>query len=467
MLIVGPARAQLGATVASATTLAQEPSSDAPLIERVLGPFQRFFSTASAGGLVLLACTAIALVWANSPWADAYHQLWETPVTVGAPGFGLTMSLHHWVNDGLMALFFFLVGLEIKREVLVGELATRRTATLPVAAALGGMIVPALLYTAVSAGGPGARGWGVPMATDIAFALGILALLGDRVPSGLRVFLAALAIADDLGAVLVIGFFYTGALDWGALGGVAAVMMVLIALNRAGARRPLTYALLGIALWLFVLASGIHATIAGVLLALVIPARTRISEDEFVARADASLADFRAAEEPGTSVLTNPGHLAALQAMESATDAAQAPLQRIEHALHGFVAFLVMPMFALANAGVPLGGGASAALRSPIAWGVVLGLAVGKPIGIMLASWLAVRAGAADLPAGVTWQHIHGAGWLGGIGFTMSLFVAGLAFADPAVLDIAKLGVLGASVVAGLVGFALLRRPSARPRSEP
>ena len=430
----------------------------APLIERVLGPFQRFAATSAAGGLVLLACTAVALAWANSPWADGYHHLWETPVTVGAPGFGLTLSLHAWVNDALMAVFFFLVGLEIKREVLVGELATRRSATLPVAAALGGMAAPALLYTALNAGGPGAGGWGIPMATDIAFALGILALLGDRVPSGLRIFLAALAIADDLGAVLVIALFYTGALDWGALGGAAAVLAALLGLNRAGARRPLTYAVLGAVLWLFVLASGVHATIAGVLLALTIPARTRIDEPEFLGRAEASLADFRAADEPGTTVLTNRGHQEAIQALESACDAAQAPLQRIEHALHGFVAFLVMPVFALANAGVPLGGGAGAALRSPIALGVALGLLVGKPLGIVAASWIAVRSGAADLPAGVAWRHVHGAGWLGGIGFTMSLFVAGLAFADPAVLDTAKLGVLGASVVAGCVGYALLRK---------
>ncbi|MGZ8468146.1 MAG: Na+/H+ antiporter NhaA [Gemmatirosa sp.] len=427
-----------------------------PLIERVLGPFQRFFSTSAASGLVLLAATAVALVWANSPWADTYHHLWEAPVTIGAPGFGLTLSLHHWVNDGLMAVFFFLVGLEIKREVLVGELASRRTAALPVAAALGGMVVPALL-SALNAGGAGAAGWAVPMATDIAFALGILALLGDRVPSGLRIFLAALAIADDLGAVLVIAFFYTGALDWGAMGGAAAVLAVLVGLNRAGARRPLTYALLGVGLWLFVLASGIHATIAGVLLALTVPARTRIDEDEFLARAEASLADFRAADEPGTTVLTNQGHQAALQAIENAADAAQAPLQRMEHALHGVVAFVIMPIFALANAGVALGGG-GAAVGSPIALGVVLGLALGKPLGITLASYLAVRAGAADLPTGVTWRHVHGAGWLAGIGFTMSLFVAGLAFADPAVLDIAKLGIFTASIAAGGVGFTLLRR---------
>ncbi len=432
-------------------------SAVAPLMERVLGPFQRFFATAAAGGIVLLACTAVALAWANSPWAESYHHLWEAPVTIGAPGVGRTMSLHHWVNDGLMAVFFFLVGLEIKREVLVGELATRRTAALPVVAALGGMVVPALLYVAVNAGGAGATGWGIPMATDIAFALGILALLGDRAPSGLRVFLAALAIADDLGAVLVIALFYTSAIDWVALGAAGRVFAALLALNRAGVRRPLAYALLGVAMWAGMLASGVHATIAGVLLALAVPARTRISEEEFLARAERSLAAFRAADEPGRSVLTNRGHQEALQAIEDAADAAQAPLQRMEHALHGFVAFLVMPIFALANAGVPLAGGVGEALRSPVSLGVALGLVIGKPFGITVASWLAVRAGAADLPAGVGWRHIHAAGWLGGIGFTMSLFVAGLAFVNPAVLDTAKLGVLGASTIAGLVGYTLLR----------
>lgn len=433
------------------------PAATPPLIERVLGPFHRFVATAAAGGLVLLAATAIALLWANSPWADAYHHLWETPVTVGAPAFGLTLSLHHWVNDGLMAVFFFLVGLEIKREVLVGELATRRSATLPVAAALGGMLVPAALYAAANHGGPGAAGWGVPMATDIAFALGLLALLGDRVPSGLRVFLAALAIADDLGAVLMIALFYTSGLDWAALGGAGVVLAVLIGLNRAGARRPATYAGLGVVLWLFVLASGVHATVAGVLLALTVPARTRLDADEFLARADASLTEFRAAADPGGTVLTNRGQQEALQVLASAGDAAQAPLQTMEHALHGVVAFVVMPVFALANAGVPLGAGAGAALRSPIALGIVLGLVLGKPLGILLASYATVRAGAADLPAGVRWRHVYGAGWLGGIGFTMSLFIAGLAFAAPAALDVAKLGILAASVAAGAAGYALLR----------
>ena len=441
-------------------------AANEPLIERVLGPFQRFFSTNASGGLLLLASTAVALIWANSPWSAAYHHLWETSFGIGTPAFGLTLPLHEWVNDALMAVFFFLVGLEIKREVLVGELSTRRSATLPVAAALGGMIVPALLFASVNARGPGASGWGVPMATDIAFALGILALLGNRVPSSLRVFLAALAIADDLGAVLVIAFFYTSAINWGALAGAGLVLLVLIGFNRAGARRPAVYALLGAVMWIFMLKSGIHATIAGVLLALTVPARTRISEDEFLASAEASLADFRASDAEGTTVLTNQGHQDALQSLESAADAAQSPLQRMEYSLHGVVAFLIMPIFALANAGVSLGTGVRAAASNPIAIGVALGLLLGKPIGITLASVLAVRSGVADLPTDATWGHVHGAAWLGGIGFTMSLFIAGLAFSTPAQLDIAKLAVLGASTVAGIVGYMLLRSSIGTRRRE-
>ena len=382
----------------------------APLIERVLGPFQRFFSTSAASGLVLLACTVVALAWANSPWSDSYHRFWEARVTLGAASRGLTLPIHAWVNDGLMTVFFFLVGLEIKREILVGELSSRRSATLPVAAAFGGMIVPAAIYAAINAGGAGASGWGMPMATDIAFALGVLALLGKRIPSGLRVFLAALAIADDLGAVLVIALFYTNTLEWGALGGATIVLAALAVLNRSGARRPLTYALLGVVLWLFVLASGIHATIAGVLLALAIPA-----------------------------------------------DGENSPLQRMEHSLQAIVSFVIMPLFALANAGVPLGD-FGRVLQSPVALGVILGLFLGKPIGITLASHLAVRSGAGELPEGVAWRHIHGAAWLGGIGFTMSLFIGGLAFTNVAMLDTAKLAVLCASTLAGVVGYLLLRR---------
>jgi NhaA family Na+:H+ antiporter len=389
----------------------------------VLDTFQRFVSTEAAGALVLLACTAIALALANSPWADAYHRLWETALTLGTQGSGLTLSLRHWVNDGLMALFFFLVGLEIKREMLGGELADRRSAALPVAAALGGMIVPAAIYAAVNRGGPGAAGWGIPMATDIAFALGILALLGDRVPTGLRIFLAALAIADDLGAVLVIATFYTSTLHWAAVGGAAAVLALLVALNRRGVRRPLAYTLAGVVLWMLVLGSGIHPTVAGVLLALTIPARGDGAERE----------------------------------MER-----ESPLTRFENALQRPVAFVVLPLFALANAGIPLGGAIGTVTRSPVAIGAALGLLLGKPLGITLASYAAVRSGVAQLPTGVAWRHVHGVAWLGGIGFTMSLFIAGLAFTQPTMLDTAKLGVLGASICAGVIGYGLLRWRMAR-----
>jgi len=379
--------------------------TDAPLFERVLRPFQQFIATEAASGVVLLATTALALGLANSPLASGYHHTLEIPLAVGIPPYTLVLSIHEWVNDALMAVFFFLVGLEMKRELLVGDLSTRRSATLPVAAALGGMLAPATIYFLLNRGSVGSRGWGVPMATDIAFALGVLALLGRRVPSGLRVFLAALAIADDLGSVLVIAIFYSAALHWLAIGGAVLLLAFLALLNVLGVRRWYVYALVGSVLWLLVLRSGVHATVAGVLLAFVVPARTGVS---------------------------------------------------MEHALRGVVAFAIMPIFALANAGVALGGGA-AAVASPIAWGIVLGLAIGKPLGILLASYAAVRSGAAELPVNTSWRQVHGAGWLGGIGFTMSLFIASLAFGGGALLDVAKLGIIAASVVSGITGYTVLR----------
>jgi NhaA family Na+:H+ antiporter len=361
-------------------------------------------------------------------------------------------------------VFFFLVGLEIKREVLVGELASLRRAALPAAAALGGIVVPALLYAALNADGPGSAGWGIPMATDIAFALGVLALLGDRVPAGLKVFLAALAIVDDIGAVLVIALFYTGGVEWGPLALAGALLLLAVGANAAGVRRPWAYAVIGLALWGTVLASGIHATVAGVLLALAIPARTRIDEDQFLRRARQSLAEFERACGPGSTVPTNQPQQEALLRLETLCEQAQAPLQTAERKLHGVVAFGIMPLFALANAGVRLTAGEDGfALTDPVALGVLLGLVVGKPLGITLFSWGAVRLGAAVLPAGVTWRSLHGVAWLGGIGFTMSIFVAGLAFAEaPALLATAKLGILLATLTAGIVGALLLRRGPAQ-----
>ncbi|MDQ3520142.1 MAG: Na+/H+ antiporter NhaA [Gemmatimonadota bacterium] len=429
------------------------------LIERVKRPFQRFAKTESSGGIVLLVCTVLALGWANSPWAESYHQLWEITFTIGVPGRGLTLSLHHWINDGLMAVFFLLVGPEIKREMLVGELASARQAALPIAGAIGGVVVPAVIYAALNAGGLGAAGWGIPMATDIAFALGVVALLGPRVPLGLKVFLAALAIVDDIGAVLVIAFFYTESVSVTALG-IGAVLLAALALcNVAGVRHTAVYALLGVGLWGAFLASGVHATIAGVLLAMTIPARTRINEDEFLARGRAILDAFEQSCSPATTVLTNDGQQHAIHELEVACEHAQAPLLRMEHGLHGIVAFGIMPLFALANAGVHFGNDLLAGLSLPVTTGVIFGLLIGKPIGIGVAAWLAVRAGLASLPTGARWSSLIGVSCLAGIGFTMSIFIAGLAFpASPELLDSAKTGILIASLSAGLLGWMFLRQ---------
>ena len=443
---------------APSTTAAVPPAA----IDRILRPFQQFAERETSSGLVLLGCAIAALAWANSPWGATYEHLWEQQVTIGHARVGLTMSLHRWINDGLMAIFFFVVGLEIKRELLIGELSTRQTAALPIAGALGGMIVPALIYTAFNAGTDAARGWAIPMATDIAFALGALSLLGPRVPHLFKVFLAALAIADDLGAVVVIAVFYTAKVAIPSLLAATTLVVLLVALNKLGVRHAVVYGLLGVVLWLAVLGSGVHPTIAGVMLALTIPARTRINESEFVACVERSLADFRAADEPGTTALTNPAHQDAIHQLEEACEAAQAPLFKLEDKLHTVVAFGIMPLFALANAGVRVSGGSTKVLTSAVALGIVLGLVLGKPIGITLFSWLAGRGGLAGLPGDARWSTLHGVSWLGGIGFTMSLFIANLAFAGTLHLEEAKLGILIASTVAGVTGWAILNRSLGR-----
>lgn len=428
-------------------------------LERLLRPFQRFAETSTSGGLVLLAATVVALIWANSPAREGYFSLWETEVGLHIAGLQLTMSLHELINDGLMVVFFFMVGLEIKREMLVGELSSVRAATLPIAAAAGGMLVPALIYTAFNAGGPGAAGWGIPMATDIAFALGVLALMGPRVPLGLKVFLAALAIADDLGAVLVIAFFYTDHVNLDMLGLGAGIAALLAAANRLGVRRPGAYAVLGVALWGAFLASGVHATIAGVVLAILVPARTRIDTAEFLERGRESLDYFEEVGEEGSNVMTNAGQQAAVHRLEQACEAAQTPLLKMEHALQYWVAFAIIPIFALANAGVDLADAdVGAALTNPVTLGVMLGLVIGKPIGITLLAWISVRAKTAVRPAGTSWGDLHAVSWLGGIGFTMSLFVANLAFGQGSpLLEMAKLGILSASVLAAAMGWIMLR----------
>ncbi len=436
-------------------------SETAPALKvRLLHPFLAFAANKTSGGILLLVCTLVALLWANSPWAASYGALWHTDFSLGLAGRVLRHNLQFWVNHLLMAVFFFVVGLEIKREVLVGELASVRRAALPILAALGGVIVPALLYIAFNAQGSGARGWGIPMATDIAFALGVMSILGDRVPIGLKVFLTALAIADDIAAVVVIAIFYTGQISWALLGLAALLVAVLFTVNRLGIRHPLPYVILGAALWATVLRSGIHSTIAGVVLAFTIPARTALPPGEFLRSGRAVLDHFERAAESQKGFMDDEEQQTAIEALEEICQQVQPPLHRMEHALHGWVTFLIMPVFALANAGVALTGSFAAAFSWPVMMGVMLGLVVGKPIGIMAASWAAVRLRIASLPAGVSWAHIHGAGWLGGIGFTMSLFVAGLAFADEPLLAVAKAAILAASVCAGVIGSTLLLRRS-------
>jgi len=431
-------------------------------IVQLIRPFQAFARNEAAGGILLLLCAVAALFWANSAWGEGYARLWHTEMTVRIAGTAVGKDLHFWVNEALMAVFFFVVGLEIKRELLVGELASARQAALPIAAALGGVVVPAAIYLGFNAGGPGARGWGIPMATDIAFAIGAMALLGERVPSGLKVFLTALAIVDDIVAVAVIALFYTSGTAWGALGLAAGCIVVLLAANRLGVRHPLPYALVGIALWGAVLHSGIHATIAGVALAFTIPARTQLRPREFLLHGQAVLDHFERAVQGDRTVINDEEQQAAVEAMEDACEKVQPPLYRLEQALHPWVTFFIMPLFALANAGVRISGNLAESLSAPVTLGVTLGLVFGKPLGVTLAAWLAVRTGVAALPQGTSWRHIHGAGWLAGIGFTMSLFVAGLAFAEGDLLMMAKLGILTGSLCAGAAGAALLRRGPVR-----
>ena len=423
----------------------------------MLAPLRNFLHTEASGGLLLVAAALVALVWANSPLSESYVAVWETPLALQIGDFGLRESLQFWINDGLMAIFFFVVGLEIKRELLIGELGSVRRALLPISAAVGGAILPALIFVAVTRGGEGSGGWGVPMATDIAFALGVLALLGSRVPLGLKIFVTALAIADDLLAILVIALFYAGDLSLPAFGAAAGVLALLVAANRLHVRHYAVYAVLGIGLWAVVLATGVHATIAGVLLAFTVPARTRIDGAQFARRARELVDQFEGGDHPD-DVRRSGERQSALADLEDATESIQTPLQRLENSLHPLVAYVIVPLFALANAGVAIGGTAGAALGSPVAYGVFLGLLVGKQLGILGVVWAVVRLGWAELPAGVTWRHLWGAGWVAGIGFTMSLFVGELAFVgDHGLLDVAKVAILAASVVAAIGGWIVLR----------
>lgn len=430
--------------------------------------FQRFFRSEVSGSVVLLACTLVALAWANSPWSVSYFDLSHQYIGVSWGDAAFELSLQHWINDGLMVVFFFVVGLEIKRELVAGQLSSVRKAFLPVAAAIGGMVVPASLYAILNAGGPGAPGWGIPMATDIAFALGILALFGARAPIGLKVFLTALAIADDIGAVLVIALFYTETISVPALLVAGGFLALLVVANRVHLRRPGIYILLAIGCWAAVFASGVHATVAGILVAMVVPVRARIDPSEFFERATGGVSRLQELEGALTrhSMLERSDQLEILDDLHEATGAMRPSGITLEHLLHPVQAFFILPLFALFNAGVRLEAGSIAALPAPITLGILLGLFVGKQIGIPLFSWLAIKSGRASLPEGVTWPMVWGASCLAGVGFTMSLFISDLAFRDPALIAEAKIGILAASLLSGLVGYLVLHKALAhRARS--
>lgn len=425
-----------------------------PLGVRIRLLAQEFTRLAASGGAILLLCAIVALIWANSPWSESYFHLWEMALSFVFGEASLSEHLLEWVNDGLMVIFFFVVGLEIKREVLAGELASPKRAALPVAAAIGGMVAPALFYTFFNAGSSAISGWGIPMATDIAFTLGLMTLLGRRVPLSLKVFFTALAIADDLGAVLVIAIFYTSEISWISLGIGGIFLLALVGLNRAKVYTVLPYTLLGIGLWLAFLESGVHPTIAGVLLAMTIPTRSPANMRALLDQSAAVIDEFELP--PEWQEVTDSRRQAVIQTLETITDRMQSPARRLERDLHPWTTYLIVPLFALANAGVVVNAEAVQNLLNPVSLGIILGLVVGKPLGITLFSWLVVRIGLADLPTGVSWPQLFSASWLAGIGFTMSLFIAGAAFEDAALLDTAKLAILVASILAATAGWVLL-----------
>ena len=421
---------------------------------RVVEPLQAFMRTETSAGIVILVGAVIALVWANSPWRESYFEFWEREVVIRLLALEFDHHLSDFVNDALMVLFFFMVGLEIKRELVHGQLASPRRAALPVIAAAGGMIVPAAIYLTLNGGGEYRHGWGIPVATDIAFAVGVLALVGSRAPFSLKVFLLAIAVADDLGGILVIALFYSEGIALVPLLVAAAVAATIFALNRLGVRSLVIYALLGLVMWAAVFESGIHATIAGVILALLTPAAPYYSREEFERSLNPLVEEFHAAVEADDEERQQ-GVLSEIERLARETES---PLDRLEHQLAPWVSFVIVPIFALANAGVHVSGEAlSAAVESPVAIGVALGLFLGKPIGILLATFLAVRLGVAALPSGARWGQILGVGLLGGIGFTVSLFITGLAFEPGLIQDEAKMGILAGSLLSGVVGYAYLR----------
>ncbi len=433
-----------------------------PLGWRIHLLVEQFAGLSTSSGLLMLLGVIAALLWANSPWRAGYERLWEAPLSLGVGTRALDLSLRHWVNDGLIVIFFLVVGLEIRRELTVGDLASPRRAALPIAAAVGGMACPALVYLLFNAHGPASRGWGVPMGTDTAFALGVLALLGPQVPVALRVFVAAAAIADDVGSIIVIGAFYTADVQAWSLLCAAALWAAALALNWARVYRVLPYAGIGVLLWYAVLRSGVHPTLAGVLLAFAIPTRSAPTAAGLLAQAESI---FRSIEAPAIGETTAARYQSAVRSLERMVERLLSPAQRVGRDLQPWSAYLVLPVFAMANAGVDLTAVTWRELLSPPSLGIVTGLLVGKPVGFVLGAWCAVRAGIAAGPSDFSWSQLAGAGVVAGIGFTMAFFIAGLAFRSADSLAVAKLSTLVASAAAGTVGWLLLRRGGVR-RSE-
>jgi len=425
----------------------------------VLSPFEEFIYRQSSGSLLLALAALAALAFANSPLSDVYFGFLHTPIGMAVGSTGIEKTLHHWINDGLMTVFFFVVGLELRREFLIGELANKRNAVLPVLAAAGGMVIPALFFTMIVPSGPAGAGWGIPMATDIAFAIGVLSLLGDRIPRALLTFMIALAIVDDLGAVLVIAIFYTETIAVGALAAAVAFFLVLLAFRHAGFRRPLPYLLVATLLWFALMQSGIHATLAGIAAALTVPVRPKYDTELFSRYVHELMDTFDAAAKDNPNVMTNLELRSILQTMENGVQRVQAPLQRLEQQWHIPVAYFIMPAFAFANAGMIIElDSIPNALAGGLSLAIFAGLVGGKFLGIAGVTLVAVKLGVSRLPSGVNTQQIIGVSLLGGIGFTMSIFVSELAFlGEEALLAEAKLGVFAASLVAGCLGFLALR----------
>jgi len=435
--------------------------------EKPLNSFKisRFINEEAYGGILLIIATIIALIWANSSFYESYHHIWhEYKVGIIWGDIDLVASLHHWINDGLMALFFFVVGLEIKREIMGGELSSLKKASLPIAAAVGGMLLPAAFYAIVVINYPEyINGWGIPMATDIAFALGLLALLGSRVPLNLKIFLTALAIADDLGAVMVIAVFYTESIDYNELLYAGICLAIMIIANFAGIRRTVFYAIIGFAgVWIAFVYSGVHATIAGVLIALTIPARTKIGETDYINKLTLFLDKFKLEKPDEKSTLLTKKQVHVISDIENLNKKAHTPLQKLEHALHPVTAYFILPVFALSNAGVHIDGNITDLLVHPISLGIIAGLVLGKWIGISLLSWLVVKLKFASLPEGVNWNQIRGVAFLAGIGFTMSMFISDLAFKDEEFKQIAKVGIMAASVISAIIGMVWLSMTSSK-----